>query len=357
MNNPIMEVVLLRGILSLFNAAIFITTMLVAISIVYSIRFWANNKRMLDIPNTRSSHKIPTPRGGGLSIVIVTLGVALLYQLYTGNASWVTVLTYVFSSAIIAVLGWTDDVHNLSAKQRFAVQIGCAVLAITVLGYWQSIELPLIGTLQLGIIGLPITVLWIVGLTNAYNFMDGIDGLAGSTALIAGLAWAQLNSFSGLVGLIGLAVAGSSLGFLRHNWSPAKIFMGDVGSTFLGFTFAVLPLMVEQRSSSAVLGVLVVWPFIFDAGFTILRRLKQGENIFAAHRSHLYQRLIIAGYPHALITSIYAILALIGWLVAVAWLNSPFDGALHVWILPLTLFVLIWGFVNYIESVRKSEKV
>ncbi len=147
-------------------------------------------------------------------------------------------------------------------------------------------------TCSLALFGVLITFLWIVGLTNAYNFMDGIDGMAGGVALVAALGWMWLSSDTQtwFVFWVALAIAASSLGFLGHNWSPAKVFMGDVGSTFLGYTFAVLSLVSANQSGDALLiGTLLMWTVIMDSLVTFLGRLIKRENVFTGHRSHLFQ--------------------------------------------------------------------
>ena len=204
-----------------------------------------------------------------------------------------------------------------------------------------------------GWLGVPLAFFWVVGLTNAYNFMDGIDGLAGSQAVIAGVGWAGLGWLRGepLVSLLGLLVAGSSLGFLLHNWPPARIFMGDVGSAFLGFTFAALSVLAAQQNPRlAVAGILLLWPFIFDTIGTFLRRLRRRENVFAAHRSHLYQRLVIAGYSHRTVTLLYSGLALVGLVLALVWVLA-LPGA--DWLalgLPGLLGFGLWQFVVRAET-------
>jgi UDP-N-acetylmuramyl pentapeptide phosphotransferase/UDP-N-acetylglucosamine-1-phosphate transferase len=307
---------------------------------------------MIDIPNERSSHTNPTPRGGGLVISALTLAVALIYLLMNRNTNLQAGLAYVIGGALIAWVGWLDDKRNLSTRQRFAVQTVSALIAIAGIGYWQRVTLPLVGQIELGIFGLPLTIIWIVGLVNAYNFMDGIDGIAGSTAVIAGVSWAVIGGFNdSFLTLLGIAVAGSSLGFLGHNWSPAKIFMGDVGSTLLGYSFAVIPLISTQREVTAVAGALLIWPFILDTTFTIILRLRRGENIFQPHRSHLYQRLVIAGYKHRFVTSIYIVFAMIGTVVATLWLSSPADSRIYAILIPILIFSGFVAFVRYQEML------
>jgi UDP-N-acetylmuramyl pentapeptide phosphotransferase/UDP-N-acetylglucosamine-1-phosphate transferase len=274
----------------------------------------------IDIPNERSSHSRPTTRGGGVIIVVLTLGSLLALSLLWPALSLGAALIYALGAALIAAVSWLDDLRSLSSRVRFGVHSVGALIALAGFGYWSRVTLPLIGELPLGWLGLPLTFFWIVGLTNAYNFMDGIDGIAGSQAVVGGLAWAAIGAAIGqpLVAALGTLVAASSLGFLGHNWSPARIFMGDVGSAFLGYSFALLPLIAAAprdagyATQTPLAGLLVVWPFVFDTALTIVRRWRNGENIFAAHRSHLYQRLIIAGYSHRAVTLLYTAMAASG---------------------------------------------
>jgi UDP-N-acetylmuramyl pentapeptide phosphotransferase/UDP-N-acetylglucosamine-1-phosphate transferase len=167
-------------------------------------------------------------------------------------------------------------------------------------------------------------------------------------AFISGLAWAFLGWWTDTPFMLaaGVLIGFSSLGFLAQNWSPARIFMGDVGSAFLGFTFAVLPLMASsqdaERKRYFLTGVLIIWPFVFDSAFTLIRRALRGENVIRAHRSHLYQRMVIAGWSHARVASLYGIVAAISAAVAVHWqLNGPAAGVLAA-VVPLALGGLLW---------------
>ncbi len=223
---------------------------------VVGLRRWAERRQMLDIPNERSSHTRPTPRGGGLAIVLVVLvGWLVALRLYP-DAPVQAGLIYAVGAGLIAAVSWLDDLRSLSNRVRFAAHMLGAVLAIWAFGYWTDITVPLIGSLHLGLLGLPITFLWIVGLTNAYNFMDGIDGIAGGQAVVAGSGWAVVGWLTDqpLLGIMGVLLAAASLGFLGQNWPPARIFMGDVGSAFLGFTFAVLAVAAAQRDARLAVG-------------------------------------------------------------------------------------------------------
>lgn len=321
---------------------------------VFSLCHWAERRQFFDIPNERSSHSFPTPRGGGLVIVLIALfgviGVWFFHPTWRGAA----LLAYLSGAALIAFVSWQDDLHSLPNRVRFAAHVGGATLALLGFGYWRVVSIPIVGSFDLGWLGLLITFVWIVGLTNAYNFMDGVDGIAGAQAVIAGIGWAGLGWLveQPLVGILGLLLAVGSLGFLGHNWPPARIFMGDVGSAFLGYTFAVLPVSATQQDSRlAVAGVLLVWPFVFDAAFTFLRRLRNHENVFAAHRSHLYQRLVIVGYSHRTVTLLYIGLAAAGVLMALAWtLDVPGSGPVIVLSIPL-LCLGLWAYV--VRSERR----
>jgi UDP-N-acetylmuramyl pentapeptide phosphotransferase/UDP-N-acetylglucosamine-1-phosphate transferase len=304
----------------------FILLTVTSYGLVFLVRRWVNRLSILDIPNERSSHSNPTPRGGGLVIVILTLFTILVYCLV--NGAWKEGLVYIAGGSILAYLGWRDDVRSMPARVRFFIQGLVAIGTVAGLGYFDTLPFPFSGGIHLGIFGILMTIIWIIGLTNAYNFMDGIDGIAGGVAAAGGVGWMILILLgaglqAGMAFWIALAIAAVSLGFLGHNWSPAKIFMGDVGSVFLGYSFAVLPLLVENKASQPLMmGVMVMWVFIMDSGITFIRRVFRRERVFSAHRSHLYQRLVIGGMSHEDVSLIYIILSLAGVLLAKGWLKS-----------------------------------
>jgi UDP-N-acetylmuramyl pentapeptide phosphotransferase/UDP-N-acetylglucosamine-1-phosphate transferase len=290
---------------------------------------WARARGVLDIPNARSSHTRVTPRGGGLAIVAV-VAIAALLAVILHPESLKAVAGMILPAISIAAISWLDDVHTLNNRTRFSVHLLCAAVSTAFLGPVERVDLGSFGTFDLGIFAWPLTLLWIVGLTNAFNFMDGIDGIAGITALAAGIALAAASGALGAtaVGAVAAAMAAASLGFLTWNWQPARIFMGDVGSAFLGFLIAVLPLAVGAEAKPRVVpvAVFVMWPFIFDTAYTIVRRLRNRENIFQAHRSHLYQRLTIAGWSHRAVSRLYGALAAMAGAIGVAPL---FDSSLR----------------------------
>jgi UDP-N-acetylmuramyl pentapeptide phosphotransferase/UDP-N-acetylglucosamine-1-phosphate transferase len=295
---------------------------------VLEYRKWAIRANILDIPNERSSHTMPIPRGGGIVIVVLTFCGLFVYQVLGCCGSWKVMYGFMLGAFMISGISWVDDLYSLPIGIRFTVHSLAAMIGIASCGYWQAISFPLIGHIHLGLAGLPFTFLWIVGLTNAFNFMDGIDGIAAAQATVAGLWWAVFGwlYLQPLLLVLGLLLACSSLGFLAHNWPPARIFMGDVGSAFLGYTFAILPLLANDSLSpnggwdgSFLAGILITWPFLLDTTFTFLRRLYHGEDVVRSHRTHIYQRLAIAGYSSCFISLIYAGLSTIGGITAMLW--------------------------------------
>jgi UDP-N-acetylmuramyl pentapeptide phosphotransferase/UDP-N-acetylglucosamine-1-phosphate transferase len=289
--------------------------------LVALIGSWAQHRRILDIPNERSSHDIPVPKGGGISIVILVILTLWVFYLID-SVLYPLHVTVVFTvgSILIAVISLLDDLHSLRNSIRFCMHSLAAVIIIWGIGYVSVLWLPIFERINLGFLGIILTFLYVTGLTNAYNFMDGIDGIAAIQAIVAGIGWAFIGYMYSdpMIMLPGVLIASASAGFLIHNWHPAKIFLGDVGSAFLGFSFAYLTIVAVQKDPVfLVIGVLFVWPFIFDTVYTLFRRLSRGENIFEAHRSHLYQRLVIQGWSHRSVTLLYGLLASLALLPAV----------------------------------------
>ena len=334
--------------------SILFITFLISYLVIFAVQRLALRHGLMDIPGERSSHEQPKPHGGGIAIVLLTIVGVLVYGCGFSNSSWdwYELLAYTIGSFLVAAVSLFDDIRSLPNRIRFASHSFCAILAILAFGYWSTISLPILGKIHLGMVGLPITFIWIVGLTNAYNFMDGIDGIAGGQGVVAGLGWAVFGWMIGhtMLSLIGLLLAGSCLGFLIHNWSPARIFMGDVGSAFLGYTLAILPLAAFQTDPRMeVVGILLVWPFVFDTIFTFFRRLKNRESVFSAHRSHLYQRLIIIGYKHHFVTFCYIGLALFGMLLSYLFATGE---KIAEWLVVIGLIVgagILWLFVFWQE--------
>jgi UDP-N-acetylmuramyl pentapeptide phosphotransferase/UDP-N-acetylglucosamine-1-phosphate transferase len=321
---------------------IIIFVLLAALSYIGVLYFrrvaWKN--RILAIPNERSSHSEPIPLGGGVVIVLAVLATSAWIA---NEIDWKRGLIYIVSASVIAWMGWHDDIRSLPALFRLIVQAIIAIVSIWGMGYFKVVAVPLFGDLQLGVVGIIITILWIVGLTNAYNFMDGIDGNASGVALIGALGWMWLSADTGkwFVFWVALAIAASSLGFLGHNWTPARVFMGDVGSTFLGYTFAVFSLIsADQGGDALLIGTLLMWIVIMDSFMTFLGRVISRENVFKGHRSFLFHRLVLGGYKHTTISLLYMLLTGIACVLSYLWSQNDavapwliFFGLPSLWLL------------------------
>ncbi|HLN81529.1 MAG TPA: hypothetical protein VK392_10095 [Thermoanaerobaculia bacterium] len=206
-------------------------------------------------------------------------------------------------AALLAVMGLWDDARGLPAWLRLVAQLGIATAVAVSIGSFERLPLPVPLDLRLGGLGLPLTVLWLVGVTNFFNFMDGIDGLAGGQAL-ASCAGVVIAGWSQDANRLSWVVAGAVVGFLIYNWPPAKVFLGDVGSMPLGFMLAGLPLLAHENDrSAAVLAAAVgLALFLFDPVWTLVRRARARKRIGEAHREHVYQRLLASGDPHGRVT-------------------------------------------------------
>jgi len=341
--------------------AIFLGMGIISCLGVLALRKWIVRKQILDIPNQRSSHTIPTPRGGGLVIVILVLVAILVLTIL--NRMWLPGAVLLVAGGLIAQVGWWDDRHSLSAPIRLLLHSLAAIAIIAGVGYFQDVTFPVLGTLHLSWVGIPVTFIWIVGLTNAYNFMDGIDGLAGGVALAGGIGWTVLSflvgyGFSSYPFWIGLVIGAGSLGFLVHNWAPAKIFMGDVASTFLGFFFAVLPLLASNlQGKAATVGAVFMWTFLLDTLITFISRTIRHEKVLSAHRSHLYQRLTLSGLQPYAVSLLYIFFSIIAGLLNIGWIqNFPrFDYLILVG-LPV-IWIVLWIILRGREKLRLGSNL
>jgi UDP-N-acetylmuramyl pentapeptide phosphotransferase/UDP-N-acetylglucosamine-1-phosphate transferase len=287
---------------------------------IHYFRLRSLQKNWLDFPNERSSHHSPTPRGAGLIIVFVALA-AYLTLVYFTNARFL--YGYFIGVMIVSGISWLDDLYSLSFVWRLLAHLSAAILFVQAHGFCTVLGTSGNAVVLLPPVGKIVTVIWIVWIINAYNFMDGIDGLAGIQGVIAAGTWAFIAfGLSTTVYLFCLVILGSLAAFLVHNWQPARVFMGDVGSAFLGYTFATLPLMVGDSATIGngflpIAAVLILWPFILDSVLTLARRVFRGERVWQAHREHLYQRLVMVGFSHAVVSVIYGVFAVVSAVAAI----------------------------------------
>jgi len=267
---------------------------------------------ILDVPNHRSSHARPTPKGGGVGPVLAfVLGMLLLWQVEgLSAAAEPRFLGVVLAAAAIALVALADDIRDFRFLVKLTAQAFAALVAIGSGLVLQRIALPWVGEVPLGALGVALTLFWIVGCTNAVNFMDGLDGLVGGVVVIAALALGIVAATQGggFVQAASLFLAAGFAGFLAFNLAPARIFMGDVGSQFAGFVLAVLAVAAggfDDRQVSFLVVPLLLFGLLWDAGFTLLRRALAGERISDAHRTHLYQLAARSGLAPARVALIH----------------------------------------------------
>lgn len=254
------------------------------------LRRYALSRSLIDIPNARSSHLVPTPRGGGVAIVLSFL-VALPILLMSGATSQSVTWALMVGGAAVAVLGFLDDHGHIAARWRLLGHFSAAIWALVCIGGLPPISLPG-GTVDLGWLGHILAVFYLVWVLNLYNFMDGIDGLASVEAICVCLGACLVYGLGGYPMLIWapLLLSMAVLGFLYWNVPAARIFMGDAGSGFLGFVLGGLSLAAAWQNANLLwVWLILLGVFITDATVTLIRRLMRGDKVYEAHRSHAYQ--------------------------------------------------------------------
>ena len=283
---------------------------------------YATRTELMDTPNHRSSHSTPTPRGGGIVIVILATSIWILAAALD-MLSLKQGLALIIAGAIVAITGYMDDKGHVSKGTRFSAHILASISAVILLSPLPSVAVSASYTLDLNhILTLPIVIIAIVWLTNLYNFMDGIDGIATSEALCVLMASGITLYLMGetdqakLLALLFSIV----LGFLIWNWSPAKLFMGDVGSTYLGMSFGILALITAE-ALSIWFWIIILATFIGDATWTLIARIFTGQNWREPHRLHAYQKVSPAQQQHKSATLLYSIFTL-SWLFPLAYLTA-----------------------------------
>ena len=273
---------------------------MVALALVPLLVRFAIGRDLLDVPNSRSSHEIPTPRLGGLAVIAGVWAAAPL----TGGS-----FLFLVTATLAGVVGLLDDFVDLKFWMKAAGQATAAFVLLFLAPppiceaagpFWPI-------TLLFGVV-------WIVAVVNAYNFMDGIDGIAGGTAILNALFLAALVGTSAGLGVGLAALAAAVGGFMLWNVSPARIFLGDSGSHFVGFFLGAVALYTEPvEKAGGALGPFLAFavaaavfaPFLFDTAFTLVRRAKARKNVFAAHREHIYQRITPDPAKHRQVSNVY----------------------------------------------------
>ena len=286
--------------------------------------------RVLDRPDPRKSHTQATPKGGGIGIVVAFLvGIAVLYSF----AAFARIADPYFigvieASAAIAAVAFLDDIYDWKFTVKLTAQLLAALLAVSSGLYPADYRLPYLGAVHVGLAAAPVTVLWLLFTTNAMNFIDGLNGLAGGVAFIAacflaGIAAAQSGWFAYFAALL---LAAGLAGFLPFNFPRARIFMGDVGSQFCGFILAILGVVAsrfERVELSFLIVPMLLSGVLFDVGFTLVRRTIAGERLTEPHRGHLYQVAHRTGVPAPVVTIVYWGFAAFGGCCALVFIDAP----------------------------------
>jgi len=316
--------------------------------------------KIIDTPNHRSSHTTPTPTAGGLAIVATFfLGMAALF--FLAEETMITqkfFLGFAFSSLLISAMSFYDDYKQKPLSLRLITQIIAIFVVISFGIVITNIDLSFSRNTSLGIWGYLITFVWILGLTNSYNFMDGLNGMAGGNAVITSLFLCIVSSSQGsnFTYIVCYTLLAGTLGFLVFNFPKGKLFMGDVGSTFLGFTFATLAIissLYDKAHTSLLVIPLLLFHFIYDTFFTFIRRFLAKENVFQAHRTHLYQLVNQMGYSHTKVTIFYYAMA-VAQGIGVLWMVTiPNLDRLLVFI-PYLIFQIIYSIIVIILARKKN---
>ncbi len=322
--------------LFLFLSALILTSL---------VRTLALRKSIIDIPNERSSHTVPTPRGGGLAIVIVWFA-GLIYMYFTKQIDQ-NLFFALASGVILVIVGLLDDIYDLKPIIRFSAQFISATFALYFLGGVKIIDLGICTIENIWLLT-PIAFIGIIWFINLFNFLDGIDGYAGMETIFISLVLYFFTSES-----FYLILVTATLGFLIWNWQPAKIFMGDVGSTLLGFNFAVFALYEQNMESVPIIVFLIISSlFWFDATLTLILRFLNKEKITQAHKKHAYQRIIQSGFSHQK-TVVYAVgLNIVNFIIA----YLAFQYSYYLVLFLLLNISILYYFFKQINNKRPFDK-
>lgn len=324
----------------------FLFIFLISFSLTAVTRFLSIKYKFFDTPNERSSHTVLTPRIGGLAIVITFLISLCVYFLNLHSAEKINLFySLFFSCTLVAAVGLWDDLRDISSKIRILVHFGAAINVV----YWLSGSPPInvVGiSFESNILTILLSIIMLVWFLNLFNFMDGIDGIAASETLFVLLAGAYFSWQSGAEELlyISLILSFSTLGFLIFNWPPAKIFMGDVGSGFLGLTIGILAYANANEGISLWVWFILFSVFLVDSTYTLFIRFITGEKWYVAHCSHAYQHAA-RKFGHQKVTVTTSLINIF-WLFPMAYLSYLYKdwGVIFFIIASLPLIMLVKKF-------------
>ena len=306
----------------------------------------------VDKPNQRKVHMEVMPRLGGLAIYISFIAGVLLFQPDSSHS-----LPILLGSLIIVITGMVDDVRELSPRVKLIGQLAAALVVVLSGIHVEFINLPFGGQLEFGIFSIPLTILWIVGVTNAINLIDGLDGLAAGVSSIALLTISGMAIIMGdaYVTVLGLILMASTIAFLFYNFYPAKIFMGDTGALFLGYMISVLSLLGFKNVTfiSLIIPALILGVPISDTFFAIIRRLVHKQPLSAPDKSHLHHCLLRLGFSHRqVVLIIYAIAAMFSLAAFIFSMATLWGSLIFIGVILITIEI----FVESIGLIGKDYK-
>ena len=333
--------------MTMLAISIFSVALISSATLSVFILNYAQRRNLVDIPNTRSLHKTPMPRGGGAAMLIAASLCCVFILIKTAETEAVF-CAWIACGVALGLLGWVDDQRHLPITPRLGCQLLVGVVFALVLLRAPGSTFANAFTINYFACVLIVTIV-IVWMVNLYNFMDGADGyatteallVAGCGAIIVGLRGAELPS------LFALSVAGSAAGFLIWNWQPARIFMGDVGSYFLGFQFAALVAYDTYLGPGPWVWLILLAPFTVDSSLTLALRILQKKSWWQAHRSHNYQLLVLGGWSHARLVGALSLVTLLVLAPVATFTVIQPEWALVVTTQVYGLTAIIWAVVRY----------
>jgi UDP-GlcNAc:undecaprenyl-phosphate GlcNAc-1-phosphate transferase len=344
---------------------LFLISLSASLFVTPVIRRLAQRLGWLDVPGDgRHVHAVPVPRLGGVAVFIsVMLALALLPLLDNlvtqGLAGeWRGVVAVLASSTLVFLFGVYDDLAGANAKWKFIAQGAAAVLLYALGGRVEAVTVPFVGSFGLPpVLGFCLTLVWVVGISNAFNLIDGLDGLATGASLFAALVMLGVSLVNGhvLVTVISIALVGALIGFLRYNFNPASIFLGDSGALFIGFLLAALSVTGTQKASTVVAVAIPLMAFalpVIDTGFAVARRFISGKPLFEGDREHIHHKLLERGWSQRRVAFVlYGVCAFFG-LLALLFTSDSGAGKLTGLVLVITgaAIVLTAGRLRYHEA-------
>ncbi len=343
----------------MFNSHIqgFLITFLITLVMVPLIRKFCLKRGFVDYPNKRKIHKKPIPTLGGIGIWISTLIGFLILIFTNSNYSYETGITGIFiGGSLLFVIGLVDDIYDLSPGFKLMVQIAATIIAFILGVRIEVLSNPFGDPVTLGILSFPLTALWLVGITNAVNFIDGIDGLAGGIITIMAITLGIVAIHSGQPGsaFVAALLSGSMMGFLVFNFYPAKIFMGDSGALFSGFVLAGLSVtgVVKSVAVSVLLPVLIFTVPIIDMSFSICRRLLKGSNPMKADNEHIHHKLLKSGLSQNRTVAVLYSLCIAGGTIATFMI-----GAHRTYLVLMVFIILFMASFSRLAKLRRYREL